>query len=66
VLADEPTGRLDRTTGRHVVDVLLTAVDEIGAALVVSTHDPAVAERLRTHWTMRDGRLLPGPDGGTP
>ncbi|MFE9221874.1 ABC transporter ATP-binding protein [Streptomyces lavendulae] len=66
VLADEPTGRLDRTTGRHVVDVLLAAVDEIGAALVVSTHDPAVGERLPTHWTMRDGRLHLHPDGGTP
>ncbi|MFE2547618.1 ABC transporter ATP-binding protein [Streptomyces sp. NPDC059355] len=66
VLADEPTGRLDRTTGRHVVDVLLAAVDEIGAALVVSTHDPAVGERLRTHWTMRDGRLHLHPDGSTP
>ncbi|MFB0627003.1 ABC transporter ATP-binding protein [Streptomyces sp. AB3(2024)] len=66
VLADEPTGRLDRATGRHVVDVLLSAADEIGAALVVSTHDPAVGERLRTRWTMRDGRLLLHPDGGTP
>lgn len=66
VLADEPTGRLDRTTGRRVMDVLLAAVDEIGAALVVATHDPAVGERLRTRWTMRDGRLLLRPDGGTP
>lgn len=66
VLADEPTGRLDRTTGRHVVDILLAAVDEIGAALVVATHDPAVAERFRTRWTMRDGRLLLRPDAGAP
>ncbi|MER5730306.1 ATP-binding cassette domain-containing protein [Streptomyces sp. NPDC002138] len=66
VLADEPTGRLDRTTGRRVMDVLLAAVDEIGAALVVATHDPAVGERLRTRWTMRDGRLLLRPDGATP
>jgi putative ABC transport system ATP-binding protein len=66
VLADEPTGRLDRTTGRHVVDVLLAAVEAIGAALVVSTHDPAVGERLRTRWTMRDGRLLLHQDGGAP
>ncbi|OKI62579.1 ABC transporter ATP-binding protein [Streptomyces sp. MJM1172] len=66
VLADEPTGRLDSSTGRHVVDVLLAAVDEIGAALVVSTHDPAVGERLPTHWSMCDGRLHLHPDGGTP
>ncbi|MGW4566454.1 ABC transporter ATP-binding protein, partial [Streptomyces sp. NPDC004561] len=43
ILADEPTGRLDQTTGAHVLHALLTAADHIGAALVVTTHDPAVA-----------------------
>jgi putative ABC transport system ATP-binding protein len=62
VLADEPTGKLDRETGRHVVDVLLRAADDLGAALVVSTHDPAVSGRLRQRWTMRQGRLGV-PDG---
>ncbi|MEV8390547.1 MULTISPECIES: ABC transporter ATP-binding protein [unclassified Streptomyces] len=58
ILADEPTGRLDHTTGRHVLDALLTAADRTGAALVVTTHDPAVADRLTTRLTMNDGRLL--------
>jgi ABC-type lipoprotein export system ATPase subunit len=53
VLADEPTGLLDRRTARSVVDVLLETVD----ALVVSTHDPAVADRLAERWPMADGRL---------
>jgi hypothetical protein len=57
-LADEPTGQLDRATGDHVVSVLLAAADELDAALVVATHDPAVAERLSARWRMRDGRLL--------
>ncbi|MFD4528663.1 ABC transporter ATP-binding protein [Streptomyces sp. NPDC058470] len=57
ILADEPTGRLDHTTGGHVLDALLTAADRTGAALVVTTHDPAVAARLTTRLTMRDGRL---------
>jgi ABC-type lipoprotein export system ATPase subunit len=57
VLADEPTGQLDRRTARHVVDVLLETVDALGAALVVSTHDPAVADRLAERWPMVDGRL---------
>ena len=57
VLADEPTGQLDRVTGQHLMDVLLAATSRIGAALVVSTHDRAVAERLDTHWTMHEGRL---------
>jgi ABC-type lipoprotein export system ATPase subunit len=58
VLADEPTGQLDRRTAAHVLDVLLDAVDALGAALVVSTHDPLVAGRLDDCWAMRDGRLL--------
>jgi len=57
VLADEPTGQLDRRTADSVVDVLLDTVDALGAALVVSTHDPAVADRLDEHWSMADGRL---------
>jgi ABC-type lipoprotein export system ATPase subunit len=59
VLADEPTGKLDRATGAHVLDVLLSAVDEVDAALVVSTHDPTVSSRLPQQWTMRDGNLTP-------
>jgi ABC-type lipoprotein export system ATPase subunit len=58
VLADEPTGQLDHRTGGHVLDVLLHAVAELGAALVVSTHDPSVAERLPDRWAMTDGHLL--------
>jgi ABC-type lipoprotein export system ATPase subunit len=57
VLADEPTGQVDRATGQHLIDVLLTTATRIGAALIVSTHDPAVADRLDTHWYMYEGRL---------
>jgi ABC-type lipoprotein export system ATPase subunit len=63
LLADEPTGQLDRETAEHVTTVLLEAADELGAALVVSTHDPAVASRLPTTWPMHDGALRPA---GTP
>ena len=55
ILADEPTGRLDRTTAGVVVDALLQTADEIGAALVVATHDPAVISRFHTRWRMTDG-----------
>ncbi|GGY87057.1 ABC transporter ATP-binding protein [Streptomyces olivaceoviridis] len=58
ILADEPTGRLDHTTGARVLDALLTAADHTGAALVVTTHDPAIAARFTIRRTMRDGRLL--------
>jgi predicted ABC-type transport system involved in lysophospholipase L1 biosynthesis ATPase subunit len=57
ILADEPTGQLDHATGAEVVDVLLAAADLAGAALVLSTHDPTVAERLPIRWDMHGGRL---------
>ena len=57
ILADEPTGQLDRTSGAIVVDVLLAAAAHAGAALVVATHDPTVAERLPEVWEMHSGRL---------
>jgi ABC-type lipoprotein export system ATPase subunit len=57
ILADEPTGQLDHVSAERVIDVLLAAADHAGAALVVSTHDPAVAARLNTRWTMASGRL---------
>jgi predicted ABC-type transport system involved in lysophospholipase L1 biosynthesis ATPase subunit len=64
LLADEPTGQLDGATGRHIIDVLLAAADETGAALVVTTHDPAVGSRLDEQWQMRDGRLQLPVRGG--
>jgi len=57
VLADEPTGQLDRATGQQLIGVLLATASQIGAALVVSTHDRAVADHLDTHWYMYEGRL---------
>ncbi|MGC4939874.1 ABC transporter ATP-binding protein [Kribbella sp. DT2] len=64
LLADEPTGQLDEVNGSRVIDVLIHAADELGAALVVSTHDPVVADRLAEQWQMRDGRLLVPVPGG--
>ena len=57
ILADEPTGQLDWATGLRIVADLLATADELDAALVISTHDPRLAERLQVQWSMRDGRL---------
>ena len=57
ILADEPTGQLDRANGAAVVDVLLDGGRHAGAALVVATHDPTVAARLAERWEMHGGRL---------
>jgi ABC-type lipoprotein export system ATPase subunit len=61
VLADEPTGQLDTATAFTVLDRLLAVLDEIGAAILLSTHDERVAARLDMRWTMRDGILRTGP-----
>ncbi|MFJ6570217.1 ATP-binding cassette domain-containing protein [Streptomyces sp. NPDC091292] len=60
VLADEPTGQLDRETGHQVLTVLLTAAAELGAAVLVTTHDQRVARELDERWYMADGRLIHG------
>jgi ABC-type lipoprotein export system ATPase subunit len=57
ILADEPTGQLDRASGAVVVDVLLAAAAHAGAALVIATHDPAVSDRFPERWEMHSGRL---------
>jgi ABC-type lipoprotein export system ATPase subunit len=57
VLADEPTGKLDHDTGLRSVSALTRAAEELGAALVLATHDPVVADRLADRWWMRDGHL---------
>jgi len=45
LLADEPTGNLDAANGALVVDLLWQQVRALGTALLIATHDPAVAER---------------------
>jgi putative ABC transport system ATP-binding protein len=56
LLADEPTGELDEATGEQIAE-LLDRVNADGTAMVIVTHDPALAERSRRVLTMRDGRL---------
>ncbi|AGB26573.1 ABC-type antimicrobial peptide transport system, ATPase component [Mycobacterium sp. JS623] len=57
ILADEPTGRLDHHHADKVITVLLDTAISIGAAVIISTHDPGVAARLPDHWVMRDGHV---------
>ena len=60
VLADEPTGQLDTATAFTVLDRFLAVLDDIGAAILLSTHDERVAARFETRWAMRDGMLRTG------
>ena len=57
VLADEPTGQLDHPTAQHLLDTWLEALEGTDMALVIATHDPAVATRMNTTWKIDQGVL---------
>lgn len=57
ILADEPTGQLDHPTAQHLFDVLLDVIADSETALVVATHDMAVAHRLPIVWHIAHGWL---------
>lgn len=58
ILADEPTGQLDQTTGRAMLDALITHLDGTRTALVIATHDPSIAARMNTIWRVEHGVLV--------
>jgi lipoprotein-releasing system ATP-binding protein len=59
VLADEPTGNLDRETARTVFEVLIDAARRCAAAILIATHDPELAARCDRVLRLSDGRLRP-------
>jgi putative ABC transport system ATP-binding protein len=59
VLADEPTGNLDSTTGRHILDLLLNVRRTRETTLILVTHDAELARLADTRLTLRDGRPVP-------
>jgi len=63
LLADEPTGNLDRASGHEIIE-LLERMNGGGLTLVVVTHDPEVGQRARHILKLVDGRIA--SDGGSP
>ena len=59
VLADEPTGNLDRGTAEQVFDLIVSLNARHGTAFVMVTHDPALASRMGRRLRIADGRLAP-------
>ena len=57
LLADEPTGNLDRAAGREVVDIL-EKLNASGLTLIMVTHDPELGKRARRRIQMEDGRIV--------
>ena len=58
VMADEPTGNLDSTNGKLVLDLLLERNRKAGTTLVLVTHDPEVASRADRRIVLRDGMVV--------
>jgi len=59
LLADEPTGNLDGTTGQAIMDLLFGLRDRYGATLILVTHAPELAERCDRTIRLEDGRIAP-------
>ena len=57
LVADEPTGNLDETTGKQIVDLLFTKHAERGMTLVLVTHDTSLAQRCDRVVRLRSGRI---------
>jgi putative ABC transport system ATP-binding protein len=58
VLADEPTGALDSANAGAVLDLLVALAGDIGAGVLIATHDPVVAARCSRVVQMSDGRIV--------
>ena len=57
ILADEPTGNLDRETGDHIIDLLFDMQRENGTTLLLVTHDPRLAKKCDNVCEVRDGLI---------
>lgn len=64
LLADEPTGNLDETNGRAIVDLLFELRDRHGATLILVTHSRELAARCDRVIRLRDGRIDGGSERG--
>ncbi len=64
LLADEPTGNLDQETGALVVELMFDLARRQRTAVVLITHDPALAARADRVLTMTQGELVEAPQGG--
>lgn len=58
LLADEPTGNLDKANGDKLIEILGQLAHDQGYCVIIVTHDPSIAERSDRVWRMTDGVLI--------
>ncbi len=58
IVADEPTGNLDSTTGKKIMEILITLHKDEGKTIIVVTHDPAIANYSNQVVNIKDGQLV--------
>ena len=66
VLADEPTGNLDGSTGQQIIDLMFSLTERHDTTLILITHDPKLADRCERVVMMRDGILTEPPRQAKP
>jgi ABC-type lipoprotein export system ATPase subunit len=60
VLADEPTGNLDTSTGLSILDLMISVAHKAGIAFIITTHDPQASRAADSVYDISDGVLTPG------
>jgi putative ABC transport system ATP-binding protein len=58
LFADEPTGNLDSTTGRKIINLLFNLNKTLGCTLILVTHDADLAKRCKTRVSLKDGQVI--------
>ena len=59
LLADEPTGSLDRRNAENLGELLAGMNKEYGITLIVATHSPGLAGRMNIRFNLSEGKLIP-------
>ena len=58
IVADEPTGNLDKKNSDHLVELLNECIEKSNASLIMVTHDTELATMCETQYTLSDGQLI--------
>jgi ABC-type lipoprotein export system ATPase subunit len=60
LLADEPTGSLDKKNAGNLGDLLIQMNRDFGITLILATHSQELADKMKIHYTLSEGKLIPG------